>query len=198
MVNVVEGQGPIAGRKLRKRLKEIIIKDNPPKCKKCKGPLTGRQVKYCGKVKCQEAKLEARRERSRRQQASVRAASLEKNPRFCDYCGKAYTILDNLKIPVCHRKACTDWWSGEKFKRKKRLQEKYRKEKRYVGRNHGTKAESAVASPIGSWNHASFVAEQRKASKPNGRKCVVCRKGLKGDEKFRCKACLHIADDWEG
>ena len=175
---------------------------NTSHCIICGGRLTGYAKKYCQEKRCQAVRKE--RELARKKKVSKalsekhRAASLKEHPRYCDNCGRAFTIVDNLKLPVCSREACATWWSGAKDKRKRELQKKYRKEKRYTTRKHGSKVESVTGYPIGTWNHASYVKEQKEAKKPNGRGlCVGCHKvELVGDEKFRCPTCLHRADDW--
>jgi len=174
---------------------------NTSHCIICGGGLTGYAKKYCQRKRCQNARVKndlLRKRKAGKALSEKLRASLKENPRYCENCGKAFGIMDNLKIPVCSREECLIWWAGAKKARAKELRKKYRKEHRYADRSHGQKRESSLGYPSGTWNHASYVAEQKEAKKPNGRGlCTVCHKvELIGDEKFRCQTCLHRADDW--
>ena len=130
--------------------------------------------------------------------AVARRKKRVKPKRFCINCKKLIPQKQMLRRPVCFD--CMAWWTEEEAPR--RQMERNRvwaktKRKKPKGNTHKVKAPE-VASCKNEWNHKMYLAEQKEAKKPNGRGlCTVCHKvELVGDEKFRCPACLHRADDY--
>lgn len=139
-----------------------------------------------------ETKRASDRKAPRKLALKRRAESLAVNPRYCDHCGAEFTIKDDLRLPVCHRQDCRDWWNIERPKRKQRLMAQYRKEHRYSDKPKVIHVEPLPPDydPEKDYSHNKYLEEQRALTKWNGRICLAegCNKPVFGPNYF-CDEC---------
>ena len=129
--------------------------------------------------------------------AVARRKKRHKPKRFCIHCKKLIPQKQILRRPVCLESGCMTWWTEEEAPRRQaERNHEWSRTKRKKPKGNTHKVKPAVKHRIpNEWNHAKYLAAQKKAKKPNGRLCR-CGASLVGDEKFRCPVCLHRTDDW--
>ena len=143
-------------------------------CFFCNEPLGKEERKFCRKSECQEKKKDYVRKKNRennlRSARKARAKVLAANPKYCEYCGKAFTVDDDRKLLVCRRDECQAWWKVEKIERARE------RSKNYVRRKNVQSPPSVRASREkygpDDWSHEKYLKQEEERKKTNGRTCM--------------------------
>jgi len=167
-------------------------------CKYCGRSLLGTKFrKCCGRPECvnlqKEDRKAAMREVENERRLKEKELNAKSSPKFCEKCGKLFTVKDNRRLPVCNRKRCLDWWKIERklrpARRMKALHERRKAE--------GWKRNRIDAAPVehycdlrpDDFTHQRYLEEQKELNKLNGRVCQWegCNAGLRGNNRMYCK-----------
>ena len=184
-------------------------------CAHCKQPFEpkGPQA-ICSRPACREfhKKQGAARDKLKHQKFN------KKNPkpkvvRICVQCGKPRPSTQSHRTEVCAAKKCVAWWRGIELPRRKAARAKigfaaYKERLKAKGitlhfdkkaKAEKQAVEKQVMKKISlpkrllveeEFCQAVFEREELERKKFNGKKCIDCRKKLRGDESIRCKICL--------
>ena len=138
----------------------------------------------------------------------LRNRNKPKPVRLCIKCGMPRPPKQSFRTEVCAGKVCQKWWRKTELPRRKAVRDKIafaNHTARLKGKgttehfDRKEKIEKRVVKKISlpkrllveeEFCQAVFEREELERKKFNGKKCIDCRKKLRGDESIRCKICL--------
>jgi predicted nucleic acid-binding Zn ribbon protein len=139
-------------------------------CKICGTDISGlrKSATICRGADCKRTK-KRRRDRAEREKAREDAGKI------CPVCG---TELEKGQKVYC---------SGTCYTMSKSQREFGQRTIHLKATHKEPKTEKILISMPGDFSHSKYKAEVKAARKPNGWKCIVCGKALKGPNRYRCE-----------